>query len=237
MNRKSFFSFLLLVALLFSFTAFSESSPLKSYKNNENAYQYVSFGIYPQAPHSPATPLLWRVLQVEEGKALLLSEFILGNGSIHSDAKEYEGFHGEWKKTDLYHFLNHDFLHSAFIDKERRILHLEEELGKIFLLSSEDLKNPDYGFTSDKDRQGYGSEYAGENGLFVYSKGSSPYWTRTQSTTQLSGTRCTKSKGNIGYIRCIVENLGWRPAVWIDLAKIDIQLGNGSLEEPFVLIP
>ena len=63
-----------------------------------------------------------------------------------------------------------------------------EELGYLFLASGEDLKNREYGFSSDKTRQGYGTPYALANGLFRYSNGSSPYWTRSQSATKAYGT-------------------------------------------------
>ena len=120
-----------------------------------------------------------------------------------------------------------------------------------FLLSRQDLKNKDYGFTNDQSRKAWGTPWAlaqmtvnekynrTEQALFRYSadRGShSPYWTRTQGSNKYSAN-CTKSKGEIGWIRVVVQNEGCRPACYIDLEKIDITGGAGTLENPYEAVP
>ena len=96
------------------------------------------------------------------------------------------------------------------------------------------------GFGTDKARKGWGTDYAKANGLFVYSRshGShSPYWSRTQSTSNTQGARCIKSKGELGYINVITEDEGMRPACKLDLTKVAITGGAGTMEEPFTIAP
>lgn len=225
---------LLLAVVCITCTSLAQGQ-LKGFDEESKTTYYVEFGNYYQGAKGEKAPLLWRVLSVEDGQALLLSEYVLGSRRVHPDDKEYVAFKGQWDQTDMYQYLNNTFYRSAFSAKEQALIMEEEGLGFVFLPSSEDLNNPAYGFSSDQSRQGYGTPFALETGLFKYSKGSSPYWTRTQSTTQISGTRCTKSKGNIGYIRCVVEDLGWRPALYISIDNLAIPTGSGTLEKPFII--
>ncbi len=207
---------------------------LRGYGAKEG-YQYIALGAWPQGESGEIAPILWRVLAADGEEALLLSEYILGNGWIHRPYAEYVEFGGVWRLTDMYHFLNETFLPKAFSGEEKPLLLNSEELGTVFLLSSEDLANKAYGFTNNKSRMAVGTAYALDNGLFKYSNKSSPYWTRTQSTTLVSGVRCTKVEGSLGYIRAEVENEGWRPACRLNLDAAEIASGEGTLESPFML--
>ncbi len=232
--KKHFITAVCLFLVLACMTCTALAQPLlKGYGDNGNSYQYVHFGSYYQDINGEKRPLLWRVLSAEGDQALLLSEYVLGSRRVHPDDKEYVAFKGQWDQTDMYQYLNNTFYREAFSAKEQALVMEEEGLGLVFLPSSEDLNNKAYGFSSNKSRQGYGTPFAIETGLFKYSKGSSPYWTRSQSTTQISGTRCTKSAGNIGYIRCVVEDLGWRPAFYLNIENLVVSKGGGTLESPF----
>lgn len=196
-------------------------------------YQYVAMGEYPQDADGTARPILWRVLSVEDGEAYLLSEYILGNGCIHPDDKEYVSFDRAFNKTKMFARLNGEFAEAAFTALERSRLRQDEELGTVFLVTSKDLGNNAMGFGSDKARVGFGTPYALANGLFKYQNGSSPYWTRTPSDSARSGVRCTKVKGAVGYIRCVVENEGFRPAVRLILGEEAFDVGQGTMTDPF----
>ena len=242
--------------------AFAEDAfALRGYQKREG-YQYVQLGEFPQEADSTVRPILWRVLSVEEDYAYLLSEYVLFNNRIHPDDKAYIEFGGAFNQTEMFTLLNGPFegnpvsleerasllknwrvgrVHiattsfkdQAFTKAEQDMLVTDEELGTVFLASSDDIKNKDYGFTSAKSRMGYGTEYAAETGLFVYQNGSSPYWTRTQSGTHTYGTRCTKVDGSIGYIRCVVMNEGCRPAIRLKLEGLEPVSGSGSKDDPF----
>ena len=163
---------------------------------------YAYFGLYPQSEGSPKTigeldengyfdggdgyryakengkyykvePIKWRILSEEKGKMLLLSEKILDAGAKESYTE----------KSVVRNFLNVKFLKKAFSETDRlKILPTEAENAfgeptqdKIFLLSKEELMNPNYGFmkveSSDEDRMKTRTNYAfkneDENGVWL----------------------------------------------------------------------
>ena len=216
--------------------------------SKQDGYVYLTLGSFPQTKEGERLPILWRVLTVEEDRALLLSEYILEARPLHGDYKEYAnkptnkkkpGISGDFTKTDMAKYLNGDFT-ANFAQGELDALTADETLGLFFLLSGDELKNAAYGFTSNESRKAWGTEYALANGLFKYMahRGShSPYWTRTQSTSNTQGARCIKSKGEIGYINVITEDEGMRPACWLRLDQAWIDEGDGTREAPYTLLP
>lgn len=225
---------LILSALVLAlWPALSHAVELRGY-DSELGYEYVALGRCPQDEDGGVRDIIWRVLEVKDGEAYLYSESILFNHRVHEDDEEYEDFSGQWNLTELYQLLHEEKLEQWFTAEELEHLVFSDELGYLFLATGEDLKNREYGFSSDKARQGYGTPYALANGLFRYSNGSSPYWTRSQSSTKAYGTRCTKVDGRLGYIRCVVMNEGVRPAVRLSLTGLELA-GSGTLEDPYRL--
>ena len=212
-------------------------------------YVYLTLGTFPQTKEGEKLPILWCVLSVEGDRALILSEYILEARPLHGDYKQYAnkptnkkypGFDGDFTQTDMAKYLNGDFASENFLAWERWALAEDETFGMFFLLSGDDLKNAKYGFTSNESRKAWGTDYALANGLFKYmaNRGShSPYWTRTQSTSNVQGARCIKSKGELGYINVITEDEGMRPACWLDLTVCHIRSGAGTKEDPYTLLP
>ena len=127
------------------------------------------------------------------------------------------------------------FYEQAFTAAEKAMILDDKELGRVFLPSADDLKNADYGFGTNPSTKAYGTQFAIAEGLFRYSNGSSPYWTRTQSADFPYGTRCTKEHGNLGYIRCVVMNEGIRPAVRLDIGALELSGGDGTMENPYLV--
>ena len=76
----------------------------------------ITFGTYPQTSKgTDQTPIEWIVLDVQEGKALLLSKYGL-------DAKQFNSVQTKnitWEKCTLRSWLNNDFLNTAFSEKEQ----------------------------------------------------------------------------------------------------------------------
>lgn len=235
---------LLLLALLLP-GALAEEPSLRGY-DKKAGYVYLTFGAYPQTEDGDVLPILWRVLQVEDGRAYILSEYVLEARPIHSDYKQYAnqpndkkypGFAGDFTQTEMHQYLNGDFT-ANFTPAELALLSPDETLGMFTLVSSDDLKDKSLGFGTDASRKAWGTEYATTHLLFVYSSARgnhSPYWTRTQSTTNLQAARCIKSKGELGYINVITEDEGMRPACWLDMTKVVIIAGTGTIEDPYVL--
>lgn len=237
---------LLLAAMLFS-CALAEGTALRGYDKTEG-YVYLTLGTFPQTAEGERQPILWRVLTVEDGgRALLLSEYVLEARRIHGDYKEYAnkpthktkpGFNGDFTQTEMSQYLCGEFT-ANFTGSEMALITPDESYGVFFLLSSDDLKNAAYGFSSNESRKAWGTEYALANGLFKYmaNRGShSPYWTRTQSSSNIQGARCIKSKGELGYINVITEDEGMRPACWLDATQAVIESGTGTKDDPYVLL-
>ena len=237
--------FALLLALLLAPSAMAEDA-LRSYDKGQG-YVYLTLGTFPQTAEGGVEPILWRVLQVEDGRAYILSEYVLEARRIHGDYNEYAnkpnakknpGFDGDFTQTEMAQYLNGDFT-ANFTSAELALLSPDETLGMFTLLSSDELKDKNLGFSKDNDRKAWGTEYATTHGLFVYgsSRGNhSPYWSRTQSSTNRQGARCIKSKGELGYINVITLDEGMRPACWLDMEKVVIASGEGTMESPFVLL-
>lgn len=195
-------------------------------------YQYLELGTFPQTLEGGMEPILWRVLSADSEGAFLLSEYVLINHRIHYDDVAYERSGGDFSATEMYEYLNGEFL-EHFTENELALLKAGEDGALVTLLTKEDLNNKAYGFTGNVARRGMPTPYALQNGLFQYGNGSSPFWTRTQSTTEAYGAVCTKEKGNLGYIRVVVQNEGCRPAVYLDINQLAIESGGGSFVDPF----
>ena len=254
----------LALILLMATCASAEDFALRGY-DKIDGYQYVSLGEFPQDADGTVRPILWRVLSVEDTYAYLLSEYILFNNRVHPDDQEYIAFSAAFNQTEMFHLLNGPFegnpisieeqeklkgrerlgrVHiaeicfkdQAFTQAEQSMLLVDEQLGMVFLASADDLKNSAFGFSGAKDRQARGTQYALANGLFRYQNGTSPYWTRSQSSSYAYATRCTKVDGNLGYIRCVVMNEGCRPAIRLSLDGLEVTGGSGTMEDPYTFV-
>lgn len=219
---------------------------IRGYDKKEG-YVYLTFGTFPQTAEGGVEPILWRVLQVKDGRAYILTEKVIEKRRVHGDYDEYAnaptakknpGFGGDFTQTEVAKYLNGEFTEN-FTAGELALLSPDETLGMFTFLSSDELKDKNLGFKDNESRKAWATDYAIEQEIFVYqrSRGShTPYWSRTQSTTNKQGLRCIKSKGELGYINCITENLGMRPACWLDMEKVVIASGSGTLEDPYVLL-
>ena len=93
--------------------------------------KFVEFGSYPQAANGGVKPILWRVLEKNDGQLLLLSEHLLDgrnwNPTNHSMKKtgkkaDIEAAIVPWEKCDLRRWLNNDFFNTAFGKAEKEII-------------------------------------------------------------------------------------------------------------------
>lgn len=74
---------------------------------------YVSFGNYPQEHGDTPEPIEWIVLEKDKNTALLLTKHGLDCKRFHHVKAKIR-----WDKCDLRKWLNGEFLHKAFSDKE-----------------------------------------------------------------------------------------------------------------------
>lgn len=113
----------------------------------------VLFGNYEQDNNDSngKEPIMWQVLDIADGKALLTSCYVLDNIQYC----EYAGIYGDdnieslpWYSSYMFSWLNGDFKNMAFSDEEFKIIvdttdysSMDAEIiGKVFLLSYEEAK-------------------------------------------------------------------------------------------------
>ena len=134
----------LLAALVLLAGAAAAESPLRGYSKDQG-YVYLRLGKYPQKADGTEEPILWRVLTTGDGKAYLLSEYILFARAMHTNRGEYKKFKGDFGKTELCHYLNTTFAEAAFTEEEMSMLLPCEDYGKVFLISRDDMRNKNIG--------------------------------------------------------------------------------------------
>ena len=197
--------------------------------------QYVAFGSYPHGASGERQPIIWRVLQAGQNQAYLLSDKILDVKRVDGDQRSYKD--KGWLKSELHAWLQTEFLTAAFSPEEQAALREDAELGRVSLPSAEDIKNKDFGFTSNKSRFFYGTDYAFSQGLYSYTRNKhSPIFTRTISS-KAHAHRSTKVDGAIGFIGVESDDLGLLPVIWLDTQKVQALSGSGTLTDPLVLAP
>lgn len=191
-------------------------------------YQYVLFGRYRQ--ELTEEPILWRVLTVRKGVALLLSEYIL-------DTRPFDMNSNEWVGSDIQMWLNSTFYDSAFSALEKAAIVEDPTLGKVLLPSRAELTNPDYGFNrdphvADSMRSASGSMYAHENGLWVVKNSDyTNYYART-APNKINVDLITGS-GKFALAKITRDNVGIRPIITVRVSDLPFSNGEGTIEYPY----
>ncbi len=196
--------------------------------NKKDGYQYLLFGSFPQ-DNGYDEPILWRVLYMRNNRILLLSEFIL-------NTMPFDSYTNKWTASNANAWLNGDFYNTAFKTTiERNCIIPDREAGSVILLTKSDLLNGDFGFstssaTKDSNRRASGTFYALNHGLWTKNQCGAYYSRTTSNSTSLVMVRST---GDIGSARITRDNVGIRPAIWLDLDKATFDFGLGTKEVPF----
>ena len=92
----------------------------------------VTLGSYEQDDNEDngAEPIEWIVLDTDGEKTLLLSKYVLTEDFYDLDASPQTS----WYTSDIFQWLNSDFINSAFSEAERKQI-INSEYGNVFLLS------------------------------------------------------------------------------------------------------
>jgi len=209
----------------------------------------VTLGHYEQDNNLDNGPeaIEWIVLDVQEGKSLLISKYSL-------DAYNYADSRGltEWKHCSLRRWLSETFFKEALSQAEQSMICISEIDNRlqngtvsgsitndtIFLISDWEAKNY---FKSDEARECHATDYAKANGLVVNEKNICGWWLRTSDPErntagvvfrqgQVSSVQAFNSLGKFKYNNTI----GIRPALWIDLEKIEEKLENEKTKATIV---
>ena len=177
-------------------------------------------------------PIEWIILDVQEGKALLVTRFVLENLKFNEENVELT-----WAGSTIRQWLNGDFFHAAFSNNERQAViqtgiphaadegnpdyeakEIEDSEDRVFLLSYGEVMRylPEKG-----DRLVIGTEYARARGakwggVTTVGIGETDWWLRSPGRVANDA-----SFVNV-YGDCDTKNVGVpqgiRPALWIDLS-------------------
>ncbi len=109
---KKLISAILLLAMLYAVASAEKSLPDLS---NISVGDVVTFGSYEQDNRQNGTePIQWIVLDVQDGKALLLSKYGLDNQRYNNKYEEVT-----WETCSLRAWLNNEFMKAAFSETEQ----------------------------------------------------------------------------------------------------------------------
>lgn len=158
----------------------------------ESGYQYVIMGWYPYykdpaitkknandpAAYDPKTyseeakaPVLWEVLAVEDGKALLYTTYIIDahqpteiDNEKAAKGRKYPEI-SDYGETDLNRWLNETMIYDLLGDEPVLAAVTEEQYGRLYPLTDSELMTETYGFTYQrfyevKSRWAYATPYA-----------------------------------------------------------------------------
>lgn len=225
----------------------------------EDIYSESAFWSFKTEAYFEVEPIPWRVLAVNNGVALCLSEYGLDCRSFMADGSD-----NRWENSDVRVWLNDEFKNRAFTEEEQYLLinlKLENETNthgktnkkcnatydKLFLLTEQDVSNPNYGFNfnpdaNDKARECRISRYAYANGVWKKSIGCFDYiniwenpadsrdimivdnwWLRSQAGDQklASYVNNVGRKSEIGVDN---DSIAVRPAIMINLSEVIVFL-------------
>ncbi len=164
----------------------------------------VTFGRYPQSSDTPE-PIVWRVLDITDGKALMISESLL-------DCKKYNesSENVTWETCTLRRWLNSEFLNRAFSAEERNKLNMAKipnpdsprygTMGGnptedyVFCLSIDEAKKY---FDGDEGRKAKPTAYARKNGCYVNSDIGTGWWWLRSPGSGSSNAANVLTSGNI----------------------------------------
>ena len=197
----------------------------------------VTFGSYPQSKTGASAPIQWIVLDVKDGKALLLSRYVLDSVQYHG---EYESV--TWEKSDIREWLNTVFLKAAFGTGNERLVSSvskadrtpeqdnaadpgNDVTDKVFLLSAVDVLNTSYGFNTsvhsgyqDPIRMAVPTDYAISKDVPYYDDGNAEWWLRSTGGNGGKNAVYIYSDSFVctlgGYV---IHEKGVRPSVWVTL--------------------
>lgn len=166
----------------------------------------ISFGKYEQDNDTSngKEDIEWLVLEVVDGKALVVSKYALDAQPYNIEAVS----DCTWEACSLREWLNSTFINAAFSDSEKTMIFAANLTGdQVFLLSVAEAE--EY-FDSDGVGQFKATTYAQANGSGSY------WWLRTPGKLPGHASYVTGG-GNIALGGDIVSVFGIRPALWIDL--------------------
>ena len=222
---------------------------LRGYQKGEG-YQYLQMGEYPYDKNGTVQPVVWRILHAEDGKAVLLTEYVLDTSQLifETDKKVIEQRTYRRIKTfeesDLYPLVDTEYYDRLFSNEPLAAAIISsQDHGRLFIPDREFYLRTDYGFSqaaygvSFPTRKARGTDYAVKvRGLYRDANGMSPYWASTlKNGDQDYKMQLVGYDGHLSYGALTRVNVGLRFAAELDLSKVRTVSGEGTLKDPFIL--
>ncbi len=199
----------------------------------------VMFGRYPQtASGGDSSPIEWLVLDVKDGKALLLSRYALDSQPYHTSKQNVT-----WEKCSLRTWLNETFFSGTFSAGEQKAIvpmtsdnSASQGYGgwntsggkstqdRVFLLSYAEAWNF---FDSSKARTCRPTEYALSRGAYQSVDGSSWWWLRSPGSSASAAARVLAA-GSRSDRAVNSEGGAVRPAVYVDMSLMPSSASAGG---------
>lgn len=231
----------------------SGENPLRGYDEKEK-YQYVLLGTYPYEADGTVAPLLWRVLDVEENSALLLTENVIDvQQAIFVTDKQAVDKHDyrrvtDYMETDLPGWMNAYMFPLIFGEDPMAEAVMEEARGWLYCLTDKEYLTAKYGFSTGrfgvhKERIATGTPYAKSVKLTSWAKtlyadrktkGVSYWIAEIKNATEVK-MGIVGYDGHLSFGAYSRTNIGVRPALRLDLTLCEIVGGSGTKEDPFIL--
>ena len=190
----------------------------------------ITFGNYWQGKNKSAgkQPVEWQVLDVKDGKALVISKYCLIN---HKYNEEWTGV--TWETCTLRKWLNDTFIKDIFSAEEMKAVMLSDVSAdenpryyttnqgndtkdKLFLLSIEEVEQY---FDSDKKRQCKPTEYAVNHGAVTGIFSGNVFWWLRSAGFDSKHVSSVGRDGSVGNYGGVLGHDGTcvRPAFWLNL--------------------
>lgn len=246
MQGKKILIWLMLLMLLCAVPAMADTEALRGYVKGDG-WQYVNFGEYPYEKNGAIKPVQWRILDITDGQALLMTEYVIDTQQIIFESDQRKIDKGDYRRissyeeSDLYTWMNSEALDTLLGDSPLRGALIDKPgAGKLFILNMMEFLEPDYGFSATKwdnqpSRHAKGTPYAIKSrGLYVGEGGNVSYWAADIKSEEGTRMALVGYNGHLSWGGYTRKNVGLRMSVLLDLSLLEIESGLGTKEKPFV---
>ncbi len=194
----------------------------------------VLFGTYPTSSSAKEEPISWTVVSMEGNKALLIADHVIDVYNLNWNSQT-------WDKSSLRHWLNDDFVKTAFSDGEIGAL-IETEvsadqnpffdsepgertLDKVFCPSIVELNRL---IPEQKERMRLPTDYAMKQGVWRDANGMAYWWTRSPGPKGCGAASVTSEGGYDYDVSYDGFGYGVCPMILIDTSNNLFSAGNSG---------
>lgn len=238
---------LLALLMLLSIPAMAEEYDLRGYIKGQG-WKFVNLGQYPYEKDGTVAPVLWRVLEIENDVALLITEYAIDTQQVifEKDQKKIDNYDyrriNRYEESDLMPWLNTVCIETLFGgDPVRNLLIPDQTRGELFILNMDELRNPAYGFSANTwgeqpSRQAAGTPYAVRTkGLYSDNNGKVSYWASDIKDEEAYRLALVGYDGHLSWGGYTRDNVGLRLAIRLDMTELEVTGGQGTRQKPFIL--